>query len=1191
MITWRVRAHNCATSPHNRACRTNPHKSGTRRSPGSTSGHRGKVGGHVNDQGVAKDSDLPSERDKAVTRITSRIRRFIWDCNPDLVVNQDVAREISSLQALVPDPFASPEDLGAIRTAAILAWLRYLVLPGPDRPAFGAAAGLFFPAYVRNPASVPGYLHALFAQAQQRPSELIGLYERWCDDHDGAKDGMLAFSVDSLSEDDSFRAGALANLAMRLASGAPGLRRLNVAIQVLQNSIEAGADGDADQAARWNNLAGLFEDRYGITGQPGDLDEAVDAMRHAVALHDYANGASHQSNLSGALQRRYMRTGQERDLHEALEAAARAVHDAPGTASFRHNLGCAQMLKYPTTGQLADLEEALATGREALRSGAADGAERAAILSQLGVELRARYDLTGDVANLEDSIRIQRQAIDETADQDHIDKAIRLNSLATAVGQRYGRTEELADLRASIMLNEEALRLSPERSANLILFLSNYGGAMRAQYERTGELEDLDKAIDSIGLAFALTASADPRIYMYGNNVGAALVLKYRATSEPSVLDDAIQILQITVDDNEPGPDGRDKASALAVLGTALTSRFELTGAHADADAARKAYRSAIALTPEFDVRRTSYGVSLASLLSSPAAGTTDESDIAVALAVLEEAIANPAVSTSVRIQSAENAASLQARSGRWQAASRMLSQAVRLLPLTAPRERRRVDQEHWLGRFTNLAADAAACSIMAGDHEDALMSLELGRGILLAQALQLRDAAASLRETAPDLAARFERIRAELDEPDAELAHLDAGSQGEILAVFDQDQAGAARRRRLVADLATLTAEIHEIPGFAHFMEPPTVADLSAAAADGPIVFINVSRYASHALILTATGIRPAVDLPGLRPGLVADKVNAFVPATQTAKVPGKEAPEQAEHIVSDTLAWLWDTTAGPVLDDLGITGSPAGGQPYPRLWWSPVGLLSYLPLHAAGRTGDEAAAVLGRVASSYTPTAYALGEAMKRIRRSDGSQSMLVVAMPHTPAAPDLPGADLEADMLVTSFPDVEVLGTWQAATGPATRQSVVGGLQRHALAHFACHGKCDRAEPTHSMLQVSDHEHNPLTIADVTSLNLIHAQFAYLSACETALTGPKLTKEALHLVTAFSLAGYPGVIGTLWSIDDSAAFSIARQVYAAMAPPGTPILVGLAATALHEAIRDLRERHPEQPSIWAAHIHVGA
>jgi len=1171
------------------------------------------VGGQVNDQSVAPDSGRAGERDQTVNLIKSRIRRFIWDCDPDLVLNQDAAREIGSLETLVPDPFASPEDLEAIRTGAFLAWLRYLVLPaGPDRPAFGVAAGLFFPAYVRNPGSVPDYLHALFgqalAEAQEQPAALLGRYARWCDEHDGAKDSMLAFSVDALSEDDSFRAGALANLAMRLGSGAPGLRRLNVAIQVLQYSIEAGSDADADQAARWNNLAGLREDRFGFTGLPGDLDEAVGAMRRAIALHDRANGASHQSNLSGALQRRYLLTGQERDLEEALEAATRAVRNAPGTASFRHNLGCAQMLKYPTTGRLEDLDEALATGREALRSGPAAGQERAAILSQLGVELRARHDLTGHAADLEDSIKIQRQAIDETADADHVDRAIRLNSLATAVGQRYGQTQELADLHASITLNEEALRLSPERSANLTLFLSNYGGAIRARYERTEKLEDLDQAIDVIRLAFTRTESTDPRRYLYGNNVGAALVAKYRATGEPAVLDDAIRVLQATVDGPESGTDVREKASALAVLGTALTARFELSRTAADADAARQAYLSAIALTPESDVRRTNYGVSLASLLSSPAAGTAD---IGVALAILEEATTNPAVATSVRIASARSAASLHARAGRWQAAAKMGAQAVRLLPLTAPRELRRVDAEHWLGRFTDLAADAAACSIMAGEAEDALMSLELGRGILLTQALQLRDATAALRESAPELAASFERIRAELDEPDPELAHLDVsspgprpaaggaqggGGQGEVLAVFDKGQARAARRRGLVAEIASLTAEIRELPGFARFMEPPTMADMTAAAADGPIVFLNVSSYASHALIVTAAGVRPAVGLPGLSPELVAGQVTAFVAATRAAGAGVQEDPEQTERTIRDTLDWLWRTTAGPVLDDLGLTRSPQRGQPFPRLWWSPVGLLSYLPIHAAGRAGDAAldragATALDRVASSYTPTAYALNESRKRTRRSDRDQSMLVVAMPRTPGAPDLPGADLEADLLVTSFPEVEVLGTWSSASGPATRQSVIGGLQRHALAHFACHGKCDQAEPARSMLQVGDHEHDPLTIADVASLNLVHAQFAYLSACETALTGPKLTNEALHLVTAFGLAGYPGVIGTLWSIDDGAAFSIARDLYAAMAPPETPIRVDLAATALHETICDLRERRPGQPSLWAAHIHVGA
>lgn len=32
------------------------------------------------------------------------------------------------------------------------------------------------------------------------------------------------------------------------------------------------------------------------------------------------------------------------------------------------------------------------------------------------------------------------------------------------------------------------------------------------------------------------------------------------------------------------------------------------------------------------------------------------------------------------------------------------------------------------------------------------------------------------------------------------------------------------------------------------------------------------------------------------------------------------------------------------------GITGPPGDGQPWPRLWWCVSGLLSFLPVHAAG-------------------------------------------------------------------------------------------------------------------------------------------------------------------------------------------------------------------------------------------------
>ena len=52
--------------------------------------------------------------------------------------------------------------------------------------------------------------------------------------------------------------------------------------------------------------------------------------------------------------------------------------------------------------------------------------------------------------------------------------------------------------------------------------------------------------------------------------------------------------------------------------------------------------------------------------------------------------------------------------------------------------------------------------------------------------------------------------------------------------------------------------------------------------------------------------------------------------------------------------------------------------------------------------------------------------------------------------------------------------------------------------------------------------------------------------LLACTTALTRPDLADEAVHITTAFQLAGYPHVIGTLWPINDSLAVEVARKIY---------------------------------------------
>src|SRR5262249_32938198 len=105
------------------------------------------------------------------------------------------------------------------------------------------------------------------------------------------------------------------------------------------------------------------------------------------------------------------------------------------------------------------------------------------------------------------------------------------------------------------------------------------------------------------------------------------------------------------------------------------------------------------------------------------------------------------------------------------------------------------------------------------------------------------------------------------------------------------------------------------------------------------------------------------------------------------------------------------------------------------------------------------------------------------------------------------------------------------------------------------------------------------------DVARLRLDDAELAFLSACETARPGVRLTDEAIHLTSAFQLAGYRHVVGTLWPVSDGHAVDIADDIYTTLTNTGD------VAGAVHAATRRLRNRWADLPSVWASHIHAGA
>ena len=109
----------------------------------------------------------------------------------------------------------------------------------------------------------------------------------------------------------------------------------------------------------------------------------------------------------------------------------------------------------------------------------------------------------------------------------------------------------------------------------------------------------------------------------------------------------------------------------------------------------------------------------------------------------------------------------------------------------------------------------------------------------------------------------------------------------------------------------------------------------------------------------------------------------------------------------------------------------------------------------------------------------------------------------------------------------------------------------------------------------------------MVDVARLRLDGAGLAFLSACSTARPGGRLADEAIHLASAFQLAGYRSVVATLWPVGDQHAVDLAADIYTTLTATGE----GDVAGAVHAAARRMRRRWgPEMPSVWASHIHAG-
>jgi tetratricopeptide (TPR) repeat protein len=975
---------------------------------------------------------------------------------------------------------------------------------------------------------------------------------------------------------------------------------LNRAIEVADMAVDATRD-NIDRACHLIDLGTWLCNRFEWTGSMDDLNRAVEVVEMALNVipEDHHDRASCLDTLGICLGKRFERTGSMDDLNRAVELFDMALNTTPHEHSSRpatlNNLGYFLNTRFEQTGSLDNLNRAVDVADMAVKATPQNHPNRSGYLSNLGNWLGRRFERIGLMDDLNRAVEIADIAVNATP-YNHPTRPMYLNTLANWLGTRFKRAGSIDDLHRAIEVADIAVNVTPDNHTLRAAYLNNLGNWLGTRFERTGSIEDLDRAVNIAEMAVNTTPHDHPGRTICLNHLSIRLNTRFRRTGLINDINRAVEVADIVV--NATPYDHPDRPGRLSNLGLRLRTRFDRTRSIEDLNRGVEAADMAVNAIPKDHPDKAAYFSNLGLLLSTRSTqtgliddlsravevidiaveatprdhpdraarldslghcvymrfgrtGSTD--DINRALSCYKEAWACHTSPPSIRIASAARAANILGSQLRWEEASSLLEGAMELLPMVSARSLQNSDKQYALANFSGLASMAAAVCLEAGRGEHrALQLLELGRCVIAGLLLEMRTDISDLEEQRPILAAEFASLRNELDARPTEVTlPSDTASSW---------KSQATRRSKAEEEFNKLIEKIRGQPGFENFLLPPTREELMAAAGQGSIVIINVSFRRCDAFLIEHHQIR-VLPLPKLNEEELDKRIQ-----------------QQSVGSVS-TLEWLWTVAVGPILDALGCQHSPSDGK-WPHVWWIPTRALSHFPIHAAGfHTRGSAETVLDSVISSYASSVKALIYGRRHslprpARLGSGPEQALLVAMEKTPSLPGssaLPFATKEVEIVTDLCLSLQL----KAVVPPRRKEEVLTHLRACRVFHFAGHGRSDPLDPSRSCLLLDDWKESLLTVEDLrdSSIQECSPFLGYLSACSTSANKVnELVDEGIHLASAFQLAGFRHVIGTLWEVSDSHCVDVARVVYETIRDEGMTDMA--VCRGLHRAIKELRD-----------------
>ena len=477
------------------------------------------------------------------------------------------------------------------------------------------------------------------------------------------------------------------------------------------------------------------------------------------------------------------------------------------------------------------------------------------------------------------------------------------------------------------------------------------------------------------------------------------------------------------------------------------------------------------------------------------------------------------------------------------------------------------------------LPLDYASYCVETGRLEQAIETLERGRGLLWSEMRGLRTSLDQLHAINLPLAEKFAAVNRDLEALTISGSPIVWMEDGQVGGREGRDPFSSlvVKQRKLVEERDNLISQIRAQPRFDNFLIPPSFSTLRSAATGGPVIIINHSNWRSDIIILlhdSSPSIIPTSNdfydrANGLRDKLLAARDN------------GLESKEY-EDALGYVLEHLYYLVGRPVIERL----RKLNVREQSRVWWCPTSVFCSLPLHAMGPIRSDGPTKLyfsDLYIPSYTPTLSALIESRKPSTQALDTPSTLLVVQPDI----QMPRSLQEMQIVRTVCPLVETLFRKKA-----TPISTLERLKYHRFAHISSHGILETGKPFDAFFKL--YEGTRLTLLDIVRSRLPTAEFAFLSACHTAeITEDSIANEGLHLAAAVQYSGFRSVVGTMWAMADIDGPIIAESFYKSVFSEkrqGVPYYER-TAEALRDAVRNLRRKRKMALERWVNYVHYGA